>query len=333
MTRVLPLLLVATAMIAAPYFFYPFFLMKFLCFAILACSFNLMLGYGGLLSFGHAAFFGAGAYIAGYALRTLGWPTEIAIAMGVVCATLLGFGFGLIAIRRHGLFFSMVTLALSQFVYFVFLQAPFTGGENGLQGVPRTHLLGFVIQNDRTLYFLVAAIACAAGVGLWRITRSPFGAALILVRENESRAISLGYSPKKLKLIAFILSSAGAGLAGSLNVIVLRFASLSDIDFAMSGDIVMMAVIGGTRFIFGPALGALLITGMQNYLASTGEWVMAIQGGVFVATIMLAPGGLAGAFNDLFRWLSGSVRRRLSPIVARTGFRKVESSKQNDQPT
>lgn len=285
-------------LIIAPTFIYPVFLMKVLCFALFACAFNLLLGYGGLLSFGHAAYFGSASYVTGYAAKALGLPPEVAILTGTVAAALLGLLFGLVSIRRQGIYFSMITLALAQMIFFFCLQAEFTGGEDGLQNIPRGYLLGFVdLSSDMAMYATVCTVFIIALALIYRIIHSPFGQTLKAIRDNEPRAISLGYQTNKYKLLVFVLSATLAGLAGSMKAIVFQLASLTDVHWSMSGEVILMSLIGGMGTIFGPIVGAIAIVSMQNYLASLGAWVTIIQGAVFVICVMLFRQGIVGLIS------------------------------------
>ena len=260
--------------LAAPFFLYPVFLMKVLCFALFACAFNLLIGYTGLLSFGHAAFFGGAGYITGYALKDMGLPTEIGLLAGTAFAALVGLVMGGLAIRRQGIYFTMITLALAQMLFFVFLQAPFTGGEDGLQGVPRGRLLGVLdLSNDTTMYFVVLAIVIAAFALIVRIIHSPFGQVLKAVKENEPRAISLGYDVDRYKLMAFVLSAALSGLAGATKTLVLGFETLTDAHWSMSGLVVLMTLVGGLGTIVGPIVGAIVIIALENKLGDLGGFL------------------------------------------------------------
>jgi branched-chain amino acid transport system permease protein len=296
----LALLVVA---LVAPWVAYPVFLMTALCFALFTCAFNLLIGYAGLLSFGHAMFFGIGAYVCGHAIKVWGWPPELALIAGAVVAGALGVVTGALAIRRQGIYFAMITLAFSQMIYFFCLQAPFTGGEDGLQGVPRRALLGGLlpIENDRVLYYVVLAIFLFGFGAIYRIIHSPFGQVLKAIRENEQRSISLGYNADFYKLVAFILSAALSGLAGATKTMVLQFATLTDVTAAMSGEVVLMALVGGIGTVFGPVVGGVVIVTMQNYLASTGEWVLVIQGVIFVAIVLAFRKGIVGEIADRWR--------------------------------
>ena len=275
---------------------YPVFMMKLLCFAMFACAYNLLLGFGRMLSFGHAAFFGFSAYATSWLITAHGWGSVPALSAGMVVAAALGFVIGGLAIRRHGIYFAMITLALGQLVYFVCLEAPFTGGENGLQGVPRGTLLGLVsLRSDRVLYFLVLAVFAAVFLLIRRVVHSPFGQVLKAIRENEPRAISLGYDINRYKLLAFVLSAAFSGLAGSLNALVLGFATLSDVQQSTSGEVILMTLLGGTGTFFGPVVGAAIVVTLQEYLSDlVGGWVTAIIGVIFVACVLSFRRGIVG---------------------------------------
>jgi branched-chain amino acid transport system permease protein len=292
--------LLALALVA-PFFLYPVFLMKVLCFALFACAFNLLLGYGGLLSFGHAAYFGGASYISAHAAKVWGLTPELAILTGTLAAAVLGLAIGSLAIRRQGIYFAMVTLAFAQMVYFFALQAAFTGGEDGIQSVPRGDLFGLIsLRSDFTLYFVVLAIAFGGLLAIYRIIHSPFGQVLKAIRENEPRAVSLGYRVNRYKLAVFVLSAALAGLAGATKAIVFQLASLTDVHWSMSGEVVLMTLIGGMGTVFGPIVGAAIIVTMQNYLATFGAWVTIIQGVIFVVAVMLFREGIVGV---LAKWL------------------------------
>jgi branched-chain amino acid transport system permease protein len=265
--------------LAAPFFIYPVFLMKVLCFALFACAFNLLIGFTGLLSFGHAAFFGGAGYITGYALKGMGLPTELGILLGTAGAAAIGLFMGSLAIRRQGIYFTMITLALAQMLFFVFLQAKFTGGEDGLQGVPRDKLLGAVdLTNDLSLYYLVLAIAVGGFALIVRTIHSPFGQVLKAIKENEPRAISLGYDVDKYKLLAFVLSAALAGLAGSTKTVVLGFETLTDVHWSMSGLVVLMTLVGGLGTLIGPIVGTIVIIALENKLGDFGTWLARMTG-------------------------------------------------------
>jgi branched-chain amino acid transport system permease protein len=286
----------------APYFVYPVFLMKVMCFALFACAFNLLLGFGGLLSFGHAMFFGTSGYAAAHAAKVWGLTPELSVLFATLCATVLAWVVGLLAIRRQGIYFAMITLALSQMVYFVYLQTPFTGGEDGIQGVPHGQLFGFIdLNNEVAMYIFVLAIFLL-GFGLvWRIVHSPFGQVLKAIRENEQRALSLGYDTDRFKLIAFILSGTVAGMAGGTKALVFQLASLTDVHWTMSGEVVLMTLVGGLGTLFGPVVGAAVIVTMQNYLAQLGSWVTVVQGLVFVVCVMLFRKGVVGEIANLLK--------------------------------
>lgn len=280
----------------APWFIYPTFLMKVLCFALFASAFNLLLGYAGLLSFGHAAFFGGSAYICAALVKNWGWTPELGILAGAAVATALGALFGWLSIRRSGIYLTMITLALAQLVFFLALQLPFTGGEDGLQGVPRGHLLGMVpLADNHTMYYFVFAVFCA---GFWLIHRtvhSPYGQVMKAIRENEPRAISLGYDVDRYKLVAFMLSAGLAGVAGAMKALVFQLASLTDVHWHMSGQVVLMTLLGGLGTIFGPAVGALVIVVLENELADkVGPWVTVIMGAIFVVCVLAFRRGLVG---------------------------------------
>lgn len=289
-------------LIAAPFIgLYPIFMMKALCFAIFACAFNLLLGYTGLLSFGHAAYLGAAAYITGWLVKSAGWSPELGVLGGTLFAAATGLVVGLIAIRRQGIYFAMITLAMAQMVYFVWLQAPFTGGEDGLQGVPRGKLFGLLdLSSDTVLYFVVLAVFVAVFLFIVRIVHSPYGQVLKAIRENEPRAVSLGYDVDKYKLLAFVLSTALAGLAGSLKTLVLGFATLSDAHWSLSGEVVLMTLLGGMGTFAGPVIGAFTIIGLQNFLADrVGSWVTVIIGAIFVVCVVAFRRGFVG---ELIAW-------------------------------
>jgi branched-chain amino acid transport system permease protein len=274
MPRKLGYAAVLIALLVAPFALYPVLLMKILCFALFACAFNLLIGFTGLLSFGHAAFFGGAAYITGHALKIWGVPFEFGVLIGTAFAAAMGWLIGGLAIRRQGIYFTMITLALSQMLFFVFLQAPFTGGEDGLQSIPRGELLGLIdLRNDMTMYYVVLAIMVAAFALIVRVIHSPFGQVLKAVRENEPRATSLGYEVARYKLLAFVLSAALAGLAGSVKAVVLGFGTLTDVHWSMSGLVVLMTLVGGMGTLFGPVLGAIIIIALENKLGDVGTWL------------------------------------------------------------
>jgi len=279
----------------SPFFLYPIFLMKLLCFALFACAFNLLIGYVGLLSFGHAAYFGMGGYIAGHTAKVMGFSPEMAIIVGGLVAGLQGAVFGWVAIRRQGIYFAMITLALAQMIYFFCVQAPFTGGEDGIQGIPRGDLFGLVsLRSDMTMYWVVAAVFLGGFLMIHRIVHSPFGQVLTAIRENEPRATSLGYRTDDYKLMAFVLSATLAGVAGGTKALVFGIATLTDVHWSMSGEVVLMTLVGGMGTFYGPVVGALIVVTMQNYLAQFGEWVAVIQGVVFVACVLAFRRGIVG---------------------------------------
>jgi branched-chain amino acid transport system permease protein len=281
---------------------YPFFVMQALCFALLACAFNLLIGYGGLLSFGHAMFLGTAGYVTAHALKVWAVPPELGILAGTSAAAALAVITGLVAIRRQGIYFAMITLALSQLLFFVYVQTPFTHGEDGIQGVPQGYLFGiFNLANSTVLYYVVLAGFLFGFLVIFRTINSPFGEVLKAVRENEPRAISLGYKTEQYKLVAYILSGTLAGLAGSLKVFVAQNASLTDVEVAMSGQIVLMTLVGGLGTVFGPVVGAFVIIAMQQYLAGFGQWVTVIQGGIFVACVLTFRRGVIGEIAHYFR--------------------------------
>jgi branched-chain amino acid transport system permease protein len=303
---------------------YPVFLMDVLCFALFAAAFNLLLGYTGLLSFGHAAFFGASAYACGVALRDWGWAPEAGLALGVACAAALGTAIGALGIRRKGIYFAMITLALAQMLYFVFLQAPFTHGEDGLQEIPRGRLLGLLpLADDLTLYYVVLAIVVAAWLFIGRVIDSPFGQVLLAIRDNEPRAISLGYATDRVKLLAFVLSAALAGLAGALKALVLGFASLTDAHWSMSGMVILMVLVGGVGTRLGPLVGALIIVGLEHkigeigaalanftgisWFSGLGEAVTMVTGLIFIVCVTAFRRGIVGEWLDWWRRKRGGL--------------------------
>jgi branched-chain amino acid transport system permease protein len=288
-------------LIVAPFIIYPVFMMKVMCFALFACAFNLLIGFGGLLSFGHAMFLGSAGYASAHAAKVLGFTPELAILFGTACATVLGFVAGLLAIRRQGIYFAMITLALAQMVFFFSLQAPFTGGEDGIQAVPRGHLFGLIdLSEPLAMYAVVLVIFLAGFLLIYRVVHSPFGQVLKAIRENESRAISLGYDTDRYKLMAFVLSAGLAGAAGATKSIVFQLASLTDVYWTMSGEVVLMTLVGGLGTIFGPVVGAAIIITMQNYLAQLGAWVTVVQGVIFVVCVLAFRRGIIG---ELGNWL------------------------------
>jgi len=284
-------------LLVAPFLLYPIFLMKLLCFALFAAAFNLLLGYTGLLSFGHAAFFGGAAYFTAHAVKEWGWPPEFGLLLGVTGAAGLGLIMGAIAIRRQGIYFAMITLALSQMFFFFCLQAGFTHGEDGIQSVPRGHLLGVIdLSNSTNLYFTVLGVFLIGMALIWRFVNSPFGMILKSIRENENRAISLGYSVARYKLGAFVMSAALTGLAGGMKALVFQFATLTDVGWQMSGEVILMTLLGGIGTLIGPVFGAGLVVSLQNYLATSNVPVTIITGIVFMVCVLLFRRGLVGEF-------------------------------------
>ena len=290
------------ALVIAPFATYPLFLMQAMCFALFACAFNLLIGYVGLLSFGHALYFGWASYMAAHSAKVWGFPPELAILTGTATAAACGLVAGSLAIRRQGIYFAMITLALAQMMYFFALQAKFTGGEDGIQAVPRGHLFGvFDLRNEMTMYTVVLIIFIASFSFIYRIIHSPFGEVLKAIRENETRAISLGYKTDRYKLVAFVLSATLAGVAGATKAIVLQLASLTDVNWPMSGEVVLMTLVGGLGTIFGPVVGAFVILVMQFKLAPIGEWVLVIQGAIFVIVVLLFRRGIIGELANKLR--------------------------------
>jgi branched-chain amino acid transport system permease protein len=300
-TFLIATLLMAVVLAIAPHVgVYPVFVMKALCFALFACAFNLLIGFGGLLSFGHAMFLGTAGYVCAHAAKEWGWPPELAILAGTVAATLLGAIAGALAIRRQGIYFAMITLALAQMIFFFYLQTPFTHGEDGIQAVPRGRLLGLVDLNQPlAMYYFVLAVFLGGFVLIHRVVHSPFGQVLKAIRENEPRAVSLGYDADRYKFFAFLLSATLAGLAGATKAIVFQLASLTDVHWTMSGEVVLMTLLGGMGTIFGPVVGAFVIAGLENYLAGFGEWVTIITGVIFVVCVLAFRRGIVG---ELAAW-------------------------------
>lgn len=294
--------LVALALVAPFLGLYPVFLMKLLCFAMFACAFNLLLGFTKMLSFGHAAYFGSSAYITGWLVTVQGWGTIAGILGGVLAAMLLGLVIGAIAVRRQGIYFAMITLALAQLVFFVCLQADFTGGENGLQGIPRGSIFGLVgLGDDRTMYYFVLAVFVAVYVLIRRIVHSPFGQVLKAIRANEPRSVSLGYKVDRYKLMAFVLSASLSGLAGSLKALVLGFATLSDVSQTTSGEVILMTLLGGSGTFLGPVIGANVVVTLQEYLSDiVGAWVSVIIGAIFVVCVLIFRRGFVGEIQRRF---------------------------------
>jgi len=291
------------ALLAVPWFpqlVYPVFVMKLLCMALFACAYNLLLGFGGMMSFGHAAFFGSAAYLTGLATRDWGLTPELGLVVGTATAALLGAVVGALAIRRQGIYLAMITLALAQMIYFIFLQLPFTGAEDGMQQIPRGRLLGLIeLGNDRVLYHLVLGVTLA---GLWlihRIVHSPFGHVVVAIREHEPRARSLGYPVARYKLMLFVLSAALSGLAGSMKALVFQLAALTDVHWHLSGDVVLMALLGGMHSVLGPALGATIVVGLQYYLDAFGGWVTLVTGAIFMVCVLVFRRGIAGVVTAL----------------------------------
>jgi branched-chain amino acid transport system permease protein len=286
----------------APFLLYPVFVMKVMCFALFAAAFNLLIGYGGLLSFGHAAFFGTGAYLSAHAAKVWGLDPLVCVLFGGFGGVVTGFAIGILAIRRKGIYFSMITLALSQMIFFLAVQAPFTGGEDGVQGVPRGHLLGIVDLNQPLMMYAFVALVFIGGLfAIWRIVHSPFGQILTAIRENEPRAISLGYDVARYKLIAFVISAGIAGIAGGIKALVFQLASLTDITWQMSGEVILITLLGGIGTLFGPVIGAVIVTSLENYLAAINFPVPVVIGGIFVVCVLLFRKGIVG---EIEAWLA-----------------------------
>ncbi|MGO9768922.1 MAG: branched-chain amino acid ABC transporter permease [Roseiarcus sp.] len=287
----------------APFVAYPFFVMEALCFALFACAFNLLIGYVGLLSFGHAMFLGLASYVCAHAAKVWGLEPELAILTGVGAAALLGLITGALSIRSQGIYFAMITVAFAQMIYFFCVEAPFTHGEDGIQAVPQGHAFGVIdLSRPMALYLFTAAVFLFGFLAIYRTVNSPFGEILKAIRENEPRAISLGYRVARYKLAAFVLSAALAGLAGATKAIVVQNASLSDVTFSMSGEVVLMTLVGGMGTLYGPVVGAVIVVSMQNYLAQYGEWVTVIQGVVFVACVLVFRRGVVGEIAHALKW-------------------------------
>jgi branched-chain amino acid transport system permease protein len=286
----------------APLAVYPVFIMKVMTFALFACAFNLLIGYGGLLSFGHAMFLGTAGYAAAHSAKVWGFPPELAILFGTGAAALLGVVTGLLAIRRQGIYFAMITLALAQMIYFYYLQVKFTGGEDGIQAVPRGTLFGFIdLSNIWAMYYTVLVIFLGGFLAIYRVIHSPFGQVLKCIRENEPRAVSLGYDTTRYKLLAFVISATLAGLAGATKALVFQLASLTDVHWTMSGEVVLMTLLGGLGTIFGPVVGALIIISMENYLAQLGAWVTIVQGLIFVVCVLTFRRGVIGELANFLK--------------------------------
>ena len=289
-------------LLVAPHYTYPLIVMQGLCFALFACAFNLLIGYVGLLSFGHALFFGWASYAGAHAAKVWGLPPELAILFGAALAGGLGLIVGIVAIRRQGIYFAMITLALAQMMFFFAVQAPFTHGEDGIQAAPRGRLFGLIdLANQTNMYFTVLAIFLGCFLMIYRIINSPFGEVLKAIRENETRAVSLGYRTDRYKLVAFILSATFAGVAGATKAIVFQLASLTDVDWPMSGEVILMTLVGGLGTIFGPVVGAFFIVTLENYLTQAGQWVLVIQGVIFVACVLLFRRGIVGELMRVLR--------------------------------
>jgi len=286
----------------APIWVYPVFLMKVMCFAVFACAFNLLLGFGGLLSFGHAMFLGLAGYTSAHAAKVWGLNPELAIVIGTLSSTALAYVVGSLAIRRQGIYFAMITLALAQMIFFFCLQAPFTGGEDGIQGVPRGRLFGVIDLTDNiNMYVFVLVIFLASFLFIWRVVHSPFGQILKAIREHQDRATSLGYDTDRYKLLAFVISGALAGTAGATKALVFQLASLTDVHWSMSGEVVLMTLLGGMGTLFGPVAGAAVIVTMQNYLAQLGAWVTIVQGAIFVVCVLAFRRGIIGEIANLIK--------------------------------
>jgi branched-chain amino acid transport system permease protein len=299
-TAIFYVAMLAVALVA-PFVGYPLFLMKLLCFALFACAFNLLIGFTGLLSFGHAMFFGSAAYACAHAAKVWGWTPEVAILFGTACSAIIGAIVGSLAVRRQGIYFAMITLALSQMIYFFCVQAPFTYAEDGIQSVPRNKLLGLIdLKSDLHMYFFVLAIFIAGFALIHRIIHSPFGQVLKSIRENEARALSLGYDVDRYKLVAFILSAGLAGMAGATKTLALGLATLTDVTWQMSGEVVLMTLLGGMGTIVGPVVGAGVIVAMQNYLSGFGSWVTIIMGATFVVCVLAFRRGIVGEIEHRF---------------------------------
>jgi branched-chain amino acid transport system permease protein len=311
MARKLGIAAILILALAAPFLVYPVFVMKALCFALFAAALNLLLGYAGLLSFGHAALFGAAAYVAGHAMKVWGFPPELGLLAGTVAGALLGFGFGALASRTRGIYFAMITFALAQMVYFIAVQAPFTGGEDGLQSIPRGRLFGIIDLNPTlTLYYVILAIFFGAMLAMHRVIRSPFGLVLRTIRDNETRAVSLGYSATLYKIVAFTLSGAFSGLAGSMKALVFQIATLTDVYWHTNGEVVLMTVLGGIGTLLGPVVGAFIVVTIQSYFAEVGAWVTIIQGLAFIVIVLAFRRGIVG---ELARIIPKLAERRRPP--------------------
>ena len=301
-TEIIAFLVMTAALVIAPMVAYPVFLMKALCFALFACAFNLLIGYVGLLSFGHALFFGWASYVSAHAAKVWGVTPEIAILSGAAVAALFGAIVGALAIRRQGIYFAMITLALAQMMFFFAVQAPFTHGEDGIQAVPRGRLFGLINLSDQTrMYATVLVIFLGCFLLIYRIINSPFGEVLKAIRENEARAISLGYRTDRYKLLAFVLSATFAGIAGATKALVFQLASLTDVDWPMSGEVILMTLVGGLGTLFGPVAGAFFMVTLENYLTTIGQWVFVVQGVIFVVCVLLFRRGFVGELAHALR--------------------------------
>jgi branched-chain amino acid transport system permease protein len=315
MNRLAILGAVAVAALAAPFFIYPVLLMTILCFVVFACSFNLLLGYTGLLCFGHAMFFGGAAYVTGLILKTTGISVEVAILAGALSAGLLGLVIGYLTMKRQGIQFAMITLAFSQFIFFILLQSEFTGGEDGMQGIPRNPLFGLVdVSNSFSFYYVILCLAAMAIFLYYRIVHSPFGEVLKAVRDNEPRVESLGFDPEKIKLVSFTLSAAMAGMAGGMKATVYQFATLTDASWQVSGEVILMTLLGGLGTLTGPMFGAAIIIWMNDYLAGFGEWALISQGIILLAVIVFFRRGFVGELSALNRYLrrSGAAKTQVA---------------------
>ncbi len=300
-TEIIAFVVMTASLVIAPLFAYPVFLMKALCFALFACAFNLLIGYVGLLSFGHALFFGWAGYVSAHAAKVWGLTPEIAILSGTAVAALFGAIVGVLAIRRQGIYFAMITLALAQMMYFFAVQAPFTHGEDGIQAVPRGKLFGLIdLSHQTSMYATVLVIFLACFLLIYRIINSPFGEVLKAIRENETRAISLGYRTDRYKLLAFVLSATFAGVAGATKALVFQLASLTDVDWPMSGEVILMTLVGGLGTMFGPVAGAFFLVSLENYL-NIGQWVLVLQGAIFVVCVLLFRRGFIGELAHALR--------------------------------
>jgi len=300
--QVLAFVAMVALLVAAPFFVYPVFLMKALCFALFACAFNLLIGYVGLLSFGHAAFLGSAGYVSAHAAKVWGLPPELAIVSGTATAMALGVVIGALAIRSRGIYFANITLAFAQMIFFFSVQAPFTGGEDGIQAVPRGVMLGVLdLSRTHVMYFVVLAIFLGGFLGVYRAVHSPFGQVLKAIRENEPRAISLGYRAEHYKLLAFVLSATLSGLAGGTKAIVFQLASLTDVHWTMSGEVVLMTLLGGLGTVFGPVVGAFIVIALEHYLAQLGAWITIVQGAIFVVCVLTFRRGVVGELSRILK--------------------------------